>query len=106
MTHNRLHEAEEIVRRIEANIERQKNITLEMPLQMLTLKIGGLSFPQIVSEILNNYLSRAFLSLSLVPPLVVTPSTTPPARELTAAALPLPLSLSKMISQAFFYNVR
>lgn len=74
MTHNRLHEAEEIVRRIEANIERQKNITLEMPLQMLTLKIGGLSFPQIVSEILNNYLSRAFLSLAL------------------------------MISQAFFYN--
>jgi len=78
MTHNRLHEAEEIVRRIETNIERQKNIALEMPLQMLTLKIGGLSFPQIVSEILNNYLSRAFLSLSLVPPLVVTPSTTPP----------------------------
>ena len=88
MTHNRLHEAEEIVRRIETNIERQKNITLEMPLQMLTLKIGGLSFPQIVSEILNNYLSRAFLSLSLVPSLVLSHlRQLPPARELTAAAL-------------------
>jgi pilus assembly protein TadC len=83
MTHNRLHEAEEIVRRIEANIERQKNITLEMPLQMLTLKIGGLSFPQIVSEILNNYLSRAFLSLALVPPLVVTSSKSFPCMCVT-----------------------
>jgi AAA+ superfamily predicted ATPase len=105
MTHNRLHEAEEIVQRIEASIERQKNITLEMPSQMLTLKIGGLSIRQIVNEILKNYLSRAFLSLALVTALshhhahTALAQSSPNQRSRVC-------SQTQMISQAFFYNVR
>jgi len=75
MTHGRVQEAEAIVQKIESGIERGKNIKLDMPNRKITLKIGGLTLVQIISQIFKNYLSRAFLGLCL------------------------------MVSQAFFYNV-
>jgi len=74
MTHGRVQEAEAIVQKIESGIERGKNIKLDMPNRKITLKIGGLTLVQIISQIFKNYLSRAFLGLCL------------------------------MVSQAFFYN--